>query len=89
MDVAEGGVSPCMWVFSLFPHCESSFAHKEHKTDIWELGAQVLGVVSSLFFSYLQKGRGGINTKTRCLKKAQARDGESLRGGTIAKSKQR
>lgn len=26
---------------------------------------------NSFFFSYLQKGRGRINTKTRCLKKAQ------------------
>lgn len=41
MDVAEGGVSPRVWVFSLFRHCESSFAHKEHKTEILELGGQV------------------------------------------------
>ena len=65
----QGGVSPCTWVF-LPPPCELSFVHKEHKTEIRELGAQVLGV-APLFLSYLLKGRGRVNRKTRCQEKGQ------------------
>lgn len=65
----QGGVSPCTWVF-FSPPCELSFVHKEHKTEIRELGAQVLGV-APLFLSYLLKGRGRVNRKTRCQEKGQ------------------
>lgn len=40
-----------MWVF-FPPPCELSFVHKEHKTEIRELGTQVLGVVPLFFPIY-------------------------------------